>query len=216
MRDKQDVKTDLLEALGSNGDSFVVPYGLKRGKSSLEYVASTERVRHAILVAADYFPKYEPSAEIHIHPVLRVGMPDVTEMALRLVGRNKMLLANAPELIVAQPVEYAAPKDAHQRWFATGYEQIVQRIRSIGEFIREWTFPVFDLLNSPEGLINAYASDDDRLLKQKHWYVFVAAAYALGSDYDAALAVVNERLGSPGLRRMYAPVFENLAALQEP
>jgi len=56
----------------------------------------------------DYFPKYQPNAEAHIHPMLLLRMPRVSERALALVKGNNLLLADAPDVIVNQPIEFTA------------------------------------------------------------------------------------------------------------
>ena len=165
------------------------------------------------MFGADYFPKYEKSAEICIHPWLRVKMPAVTEMALRLVGGNKMLLANATDLVVAQPVEFGAPKEVHERWFATGEEEIKQCVQRIVPYIESLGLPLLKSLSNPQDLIAACAKDDERLMKQMHWYVYVAAALALSGEYESACNLLEEKY-APGIRRRYAVVFENLRSMQ--
>jgi len=210
MRKKNQIRDELLSVLSFEADSVFLSQGFNRQKGSLEYFRKDASVHHRILFAVDYFPKYMTTAELHLHPIIRVCMPAVTEVALRLVEGNKMLLANAPEFVVAQPIEFAAPKDVHERWFSSGRDQLAQDVRAIILFAEAWAYPLFEELNCSEGLIKAYRQSDERLLKQKHWYIFVAAAFMLHRENDEAIHVLETHLGAPGLRRKYSPVFASV------
>ncbi|APG88073.1 hypothetical protein SAMCCGM7_pC0875 (plasmid) [Sinorhizobium americanum CCGM7] len=49
------------------------------------------------------------------------------------------------------------------------------------------------------------------MLKQRHWYLFVAAAQMVSDGNRAdALSVLENNLGAPGLRKRYAIAFETL------
>ena len=210
MRSKQEIKTDLLAALESEGDNPLNGMGFKRRKRSIYYTRKKASASHRIAFGIDLFPRYQPDAEAHILPKMRLEMPVVSERALTLVGGNKMLLGGAPEVIVNQPIEFAAPKDYHVRWFATGPGVFQDRIREIVDFVQTWTIPLLDELISPQSLINVYLRKDDRLLKQPHWYLYVVAAFDLLEMPEQACKVLETKFGTPGLRRYYSAVFENL------
>ena len=213
MREMKQVKADLESALSLVADDYFREFGFQRRKGSFEYVHQDDDITHTILFGADFFPKYEKGAEICVLPVLRVAMPTVSEMALRLVDGNKILLANAPDLIVAQPLEFAAPKEVHERWFATGEEEIKLCVQRIVPFVESWGLPIVKALSSPQDLVVACTEDDERLLKQKHWYIYVAAALALEGEYESACSLLEEKY-APGIRRRYAAVFENLRSMK--
>jgi hypothetical protein len=210
MRSKQEIKTDLLAALASEGDGPLNEMGFKRRKGMIDYTRKKASAGHTIAFVTDLFPRYQPDAEAHIHPMMRLAMPSVSERALALVNGNKLLLANAPEVIVNQPIEFTAPKDCYVRWFATGQDEFQDRIREIVDFVQTWTIPLLDELASPESLIHTYLQADDRLFKQQHWYLYVAAAFDLLEMPEQACEVLETKLGAPGLRRYYAAAFENL------
>ncbi len=78
--------------------------------------------------------------------------------------------------------------------------------------IEQWLSKLLEEFESPEDLIAIYEKSDDRVLMQRHSYIYVAAAYMLKGMKDKAREVMVENLGSPGLRKIYAPVYENLNA----
>jgi hypothetical protein len=143
--------------------------------------------------------------------MLQLAMPQVNEKALALVKGDKMLLAGAPEIIVNQPIEFTAPKDKHQRWFATGNEQFVTACDSIKAFLARWVLPFLSEVSTPEDLVKLYETNDARMMKQKHWHIFVVAAYQVLGRPDKACEVVQQHFGSLGLRKRYAPLFAALA-----
>ncbi len=199
---------DLLQALEVEGDSALEQLRFKRRKRSLEYVRKEDGAIHKIAFVADFFPGYQADAEAHLHPMMRVEMPDVSERALELVDGNRVLLADAPEVIVNQPIELAAPKGEHARWFAAGDREFGDRVREIVAFLRKWTIPLLDELTTPESLVDAYERREERLLRLRHWHLFVAAALELMGRSGRARRVLEDQLGAPGLRRRYAAAFQ--------
>jgi len=211
MRSEQEVKADLISALETEGDAPLERLGFKRRKGSLNYIRSLGDTRQTIAFDGDFFPKYQPGAEIHIHPAMHLSIKSVSDAALKLVGGNKMLLANAPDIILNQPIEFTAPKDTHVRWFANGFTEMNQRVVEIISFIEEWVIPFFDGLKSPEELIKAYETNDQRIMKQRHWYLFIAGAEIIQGNPKEALAVLETNFSAPGLRKRYSVAFESLA-----
>ena len=202
MRTQKEIKADLLAALNSVGDERLALLGFERREGSFTYMRILEEAEQDIVFAADCFPTYQPDEEMHLHPAMRLGMRSVTKATLELVAGNKSLLADAPEIIVSQPIEFTAPKEQHVRWFASGSDQMKARIREIVAFIERWPAPFLDEIRTP---------GDERMLKQRHWYLFVAAAQMVSHGNRAdALSVLENNLRAPGVRKRYAVAFETL------
>jgi hypothetical protein len=206
-----EVKNWLLEALTAVMDEPLKRAGFARKKGSLTYSRTLNAAEQQISFVTDYFPKYQPGAEAHIHPMLQLKMSPVSENALSLVNGDKMLLAGAPEIIMNQPIEFTAPKDKHQRWFAAGNEQFVAACGSIQAFLTLWVLPFLSEITTPADLVKLYETNDPRIMKQKHWHIFIAAAYEVSGQLDKARQVVRAQFGGAGLRRRYAPLFASLA-----
>lgn len=210
MRTEREIRADLLAVLDDVADKLLARFGFRRTKGSFIYVRSLSDAEQALVFAASFLPKYQPDDEVHLHPAMRLGMRAVTEAALQLVAGNKTLLADAPEIIVNQPIEFTAPKSVHVRWFATGIDQMKERVREIVVFMERWVVPFLDELRTPSDLITAYKRADERMMKQRQWYLFVAAAEFSNGNRSGALSVLDENLGAPGLRKRYAAAFEAL------
>jgi len=54
-----------------------------------------------------------------------------------------------------------------------------------------------------------FETNDGRLMKQKHWHIFVVAAYQALGRLDDARSVVQKQFGSPGMRKRYSKLFES-------
>ena len=184
--------------------------GYSRKKGAILYVHSEQNAQQRILFAFDTRPKYQPGAEVHIHPIAQVIIPQVSDLALSLVGGNRFLLAGSPDIILAQPIDFFAPKAEHQRWFASGDDQVVAACDSIGQFLNRWVLPFIGTISTARALVDIHETNDDRIMKQKHWYVFVVAAYQILGMVDAARDLVLSQFGDPGPRKRYAALFNSM------
>lgn len=205
-------QSNLLEVLTQVVDEPLRSEGFIRKEGSVIFSRKLNASQQEIVFVADWNPKYQPGAEAHLHPMLRLKIPAISKLAVTLVKGDEMLLAGAPEIILNQPIEFTAPKDAHVRWFATGSKEFVDVCQSILGFLRQWVLPLLSELSTPEDLVRAYESKDVRIMKQKHWHIFVVAAYEELGRKDEARKVVDEHFGSPGMRRRYASLFETVNA----
>lgn len=210
MSDIKQAKANLLKMLDGPVDQALLNLGFKRRKGTLLYRKELPESVQDIEFATDFFPRYEEGAEAHIHPLLVWRIPSVSEEALRLVGGNKMLLANAPDILLKQPIEVCAPKENHERWFAKGQEDYPKVGITIGSFINKWLIDFLGNMQCIDDLLQAYESSNVYILKQQHWYVFVTAAYMLRGAPDKARMVMEKHLGNSGLRKRYSLVYDNL------
>jgi len=144
---------------------------------------------------------------------MHLSIKSVSDATLKLVGGNKMLLANSPDIILNQPIEFTAPKDKHARWFASGFSEMCQRVIEIVSFAEQWVVPLFDNVTSSKDLIALYKSRDERIMKQRHWYLFIAGAELVRGNPKEALAVLEQNFRAPGLKRRYAAAFESIATM---
>ena len=48
------------------------------------------------------------------------------------------------------------------------------------------------------------------MIKQHHWYIFIAAAYLVIGKPNKAMEVLEAKLGSTGLRKDFAVVFDSV------
>lgn len=211
MRRSKEIKEDVIAALKAAGDEQFAEMGFKRSRRSLNYVRTIREAKQTIAFGVAYWPRYQPGEELYFHPAMHLTMKPVTEAALRLVAGNKILLANAPDIIVNQPIEFTAPKSEYFKWFASGLGQMKHRVTEIGVFVQKWVTPFLDQLTTPDELIGVYETADDRMTKQRHWYLYIAAAHLVNGDANKARTVLEDNLGAPGLREYYSVAFESLS-----
>lgn len=209
------VKPKLLAALTQVVDEPFRSEGFARGKNGLIYKRKLNDSVQEISFASDWYPRYHPGAEAHIYPRFRVMMPEVSKLAIELVRGEVQLLAGVEgaKIIVNQPIEHVAPKGERRQWYATGDEQFVEACESILSFLCKWVLPLLSELSTPGDLVRAYESNDPRITKQIHRYIYIAAAYCELGRIEEAREVVNKQFASLGLRRQYSMVFESLAQM---
>ncbi len=205
------MKEELLKALIDGVDEPLASFGFARNGGSLIYSRTLNSSVQQINFVYDCLPKAQSTTEVHIHPMLRIAMHDVSQKALELVRGDVMLLAGSPEIIVNQPIEFTAPKDLFQRWFVNGSRNFTSSCEAIKDFILLWVLPFLSAMSTPSDLIKLCEDNDSRIMKQKHWYIFVAAAYECLGESEKAREVVRQQFGRSGLRRRYAPLFTSLA-----
>ena len=205
-----EIKQEILMALSEVIDNSLREIGFTRRRDSLSYVRSRAGTEQRIIFIVDFFPTYQPGAKAHIHPAIQLKMSEISRVALELAKNDRRLLADAPDLIANQPIEFTAPKDAHERWFASDRSEYRDVCQAIKRFLFKWVIPFLSETLTPEDLVKLYETNDERIMKQRHWYIFIAAAYLILGRADAARKVVSERFASPGLRKKYSAVFDSL------
>ncbi len=210
MRRAPEIKEDILLCLSKQVDEQLLQYGFKRSKRAVIYNRSFKDASQSIVFHASINPHYARNYEAHFVPSMGLKMDSVSKVALELVAGETSLLAGHPEIIVNQPLDFAAPTNSHERWLAVGEAQINQRLNEIVGYSKTWVIPYFDELKSPEDLICVYTSNDKRMMKQHHWYIYIAAAYIVLGQPKEAMSVLESKLGSTGLRKDFAVVFESV------
>lgn len=214
MRLKSETKPDVLTALSSIADRALQRHGFQRKSGTLVYSRLHGQAKQEIEFSLQFSPSYEPSADVHIQPYMRIGIPSVSKVALDMLGGDAMLLGDASAAVVNQPVELAAPKAAMERWFGTDADDIAIKVAEAVRFIERWAVPLFDEISTPADLIRAYQTDDARLLKQQHWFVYPAAAAVVEGDLISAQTILDSKFKSPGLRSRFSAAFSHVSRLQ--
>ena len=210
MRDKAKIKEDFLDAIKDVGNIFFENNKFEKKSSKIDFTRKIGSSRQLVSFTANYLPKYEDKIEIHLFPKMSIYMPCIKEKSLELVGQDRFILANAPDLIINQPIEFTAPKAFRVEWCSTGREEIYETTRAVIDFIGNWTLPLLDNLTSPIDLIRFYESNDSRMMKQTHWYIFVASSYCIEKQKDKALAVLQNNIKTNLQKIRYSAAFDAL------
>ena len=205
-----EIKLDVLDSLKLFSDSSLGSFGFKRPAKGFCYTRKVGVAEHKIYVWVNYHPKFDRGAEVQFKPDMCLQMDAVSQVALELVRGNELLLGECPEIITKQPIDFVAPKEMFVRWFATGTAEMAECIQQISDFAKCWVIPLLDRLTSPEDLIRIYTENDSRVTKPHHWYIYIAAAYLVIGQPHKAMEVLEVKLGSTGLRKDYAVVFDSV------
>ena len=209
MRKAAEIKEDIFRSLSKNVDAKFLRHGFKRTGRSVVYSRRFKESVQSIAFYSEHNPRYAKNAEAHFVPSMSLKIESVSAIATTLVAGEISLLAGCPDIIVNQPIDFAAPINSHERWLASGAEQIDQRSNEIAEFTEAWVIPFFDELGTPNDLIGVCTRNDRRMLKQHHWYLYIAAAYILLRQPLEAMSLLETKFGGKGLRKSFSVVFDS-------
>jgi len=208
MATKKEIMNILLEVLDSHLDEFLLESRFNRRKNSLVYTRNINEVIQELNIQLNVKPKYQPGVDAHIYPMIKLVIPRISEIALEMVAGKKIFLANTPEIILYQPMEMTAPKEYHVRWFASDKSEFISAILQINNYINIWAQKFLEDYSTVYGITNGYESNDERVMRQQHWYIYVAAAYILVNRKAEAQKIIEEKFGLPGLRKQFSFLFE--------
>jgi hypothetical protein len=209
---KQNPAAGFLGTLLPSLDARLATEGFeRRGLKNVRYTRLLANTKQRLEIVFHVRPRYEPSAELHVYPMVEVQMGSVNDIALAMV-RDGSVLGGSPESTLRQPLEMAIPRERQTRWFVRTEVTYREVSDQVVESVWTWGIPFLDEYCSAADLVRGYERRDERLLMQQHFAVYVAAAYVVLDRLDEAMALLNERLGSVGLRQRYAGAFEYVRA----
>lgn len=204
---RQEVQAALVQLLTDVVDPSFEEEGFLRRSGSSSYSRKTPDAVQEIAFVFDLRPSGNPEAVAYLLPNLTIFFPEVSRVALEMVGGDARLLANAPEITLWQQFHVAAPGGRPTYWYLYGDDRDSECIEAICEFAGSWVRPLLNDLTQVESVVQAYESNNERVLKQRHFYLYVAAAYVLLGHPEKAGQVLDERFGRPGGRRTHAKAF---------
>ena|SRR5882724_4069765 len=86
MRTRDEIRQDFVEALDEEADPRLTRFGLKRRRSTDEYIRKPGQSIQRLDFRPTYRPQFYPGAEIYLYPHVRVEMPAIGEKALEIVN----------------------------------------------------------------------------------------------------------------------------------
>jgi len=199
----------LREALSAEMDEFMDQHGFRRRVNSLKYSRRLPAVDQVLDFAFDLSPRYEPDAVAHLLPDMTVSMHEVNRIATDMAGSHAPL---PPDMTgtIWQQIHSAAPKaqTGNARWFIYNPDSAFDCVIAIRSFVERWVIPVFDEYSSVESLVAVYENNDPRIVRQRHTYLYIAAAYLLMGQRNKAREVLEAKLGQRRPRKEFAKAFE--------
>jgi hypothetical protein len=202
----KEIRVDVMLMLSASVDAVLREHGFVRPPKSLVYKKSLTSVVQKIPINVESHPSYNRNALACILPAMWLEMKEVKREAMSLVKGDDQLsrfFSGAPDLILNQPVSFAAPKEAREQWYFYEEGSAMSIWNRISEFLSRWVLPLFSQLESPSGLVERYEADDCRIIKQQHFYIYIAAAYRVIGQPERARDVVHKHFSKPGIRKQY-------------
>jgi hypothetical protein len=205
---RKDIKAGLLSAVEKDLDAYMSDHGFRRGKNSLIYKRVIAGSTQIIDLTFDVRPKEDPVALAALYPRMEVQIPAVDAVLEDMVGGATGELAGYSEARTRQGIHFTAEKADPGRWYVYRLQDLPAAVEQVRAFLDRWTMPLLDVYATPEDMVAAQARDDGRLTHARPQLVRVIAAALVCGKRDYAHALLEKRLGAPGARRLYKPVFD--------
>ena len=207
MESRKSVHQTLCRVLTAELDPYLQTKGFTRDSCSLEYVGSCEAGEQILQMHFTFKPTLDPRADSHIYPAIQLKFPTVNRIASEMVGGQHGVIGTT-DITLAQPLEFAVPKDCRVLWFTYGEENdYVLCVRSIQGYIEKWVAPFLDEYTTVKSLANYFETKDERIPAQRHFHIYLAAAFILLQQPTKAMQVLESKFGKAGPRRDYARAF---------
>jgi len=210
MRNAKIFRQELKLALEMVGDEEFAKMGFKRRKGSLDYVRLIGDAKQVINFHGNCWPKHSSHAEFHIYPYMQIFMKSMRDMRDLIFDKNDNVNNKYRDMIVSQPMEFAAEKSARASWYVSGYTEIKKGVLESFIFCETWVIPIFDRMVNPSDIINFHKTQEKWQPRTENWYLNVIAAYLYKNDIKGAQNVLQENLGKLGQRMRHASVYEKL------
>jgi hypothetical protein len=203
-------KKQLVSVVSRVLDAPMQQYGFRRRTGGLMFSRKRDDAKQEFHAFFESKPLGYPEHEVRLTPQLRVKMPIVAAVAMDMV-RDPALLANVPEIILALPLELAAPKTHRAVWLVTDPSDMEGACARMYAFFEQWGLPFLEEYTTPKSMTCAYEREDERPIRDKQWHIYIAAAYWVQNNKDAARQVLEDHLGKAASRRRYSAAFDYVA-----
>jgi hypothetical protein len=207
MMEKSEIKSAIIEGLAVVLDGLMHQNGFSRREKSLCYIRDKDDAAQRIDFHFDVRPSYEPGADAHLLPLVKISMKEVNQIVLEMAGGQAVLVGD-PDVTISQPFDICIPKEEHVRWFIKGSDTVIPCLRSVAESLKKWVFPFLDDYTTNRSISSGYETGENRILNQRHFYLYVAASYVSQRKMSDALGVLEKHFGKPSLRRKYSTAFD--------
>jgi hypothetical protein len=207
MMTKREVHEMVCEALGRELDPALERFGFQRHRRSVEYVRPVPDGEQRLCFFSENRPSDEPLAWARLHPQIRLSFAEVNRIACELVGGQTGWIAGGDWTFTA-PVDLVIPREFFTRWFIGDDRSIDSCLQSIWVSLETWIMPFLDEYSSIESFTVAYENADQRFVWSHPLCLFVTAALIQQGQIQKAAAVLETKMGKPGVRARYAMAFD--------
>jgi hypothetical protein len=186
MRSTNEIRRDFAEALDREADARLSRFGFKRRRSEDDYVRRTAESVQTLIFRPNFKPRFHKGSEIYLYPLVWVEMPAIGAKALEIVGGNSWDLANAPSLILNEPIDWSRGGGKRGFWHATGRLEMRTCIVEAVSFVERHILPRLDDLRTIQDFIRQCESRGVEKFTEGAVSVQIAAAYLLLNNRNAA------------------------------
>jgi len=211
MKSSKDIQTDLAAALAATMDTPLMEFGFRRASQSGTYKRISGVSGQKLNFAIQTRPRYQPGADAHILPHVLWELKEVVDVALKMVEGNLDLINKTkPNSVIANlSLEWLTPDQKPGGWYASGYDEFVERCERIRPLVLRAAVPFFEEAQNPKDLVRVYETNDPRVYRFVS-FVFVASAYLILGENAKAREVVQMHYSKPGLKVRYSVLFKSL------
>lgn len=189
-------------------DPVLTGHQFLRRKSSIEYNRLVFDAKQSINMAWNKAKHSDDPSILHIHPVLSVEMPAITETVNHIIG-NGRLLGDTKDVTLVMTIGLTGPERHLVDWRFVSEIGIVVIGTSIADYLNKWAVPFLDQYKTTADLIQGFEAKDERLPRGNTWILKIAAAYiVLGDVRRARELLFDEFYPKLGLRKKYAQALE--------
>lgn len=203
---RESIQQVVLEQL----DVKIAESGFVRRKGTFAYKSKKRDSIQQIPFKITFNPPYEPAARAHINPFFEVQYPEVREKALELIAGNSFAFSRLPEMVIGQTLGNCSASSRLELWFLKCEDDYETLTEQIGEFFCDWILPLSEEISTVKGYVEAFESNDHRILWSRDRYIYTVAAYLLLGKLEKAKNVMEKNFGATYLRSQYSSVFEKL------
>lgn len=188
-------------------DPFLRHHDFRRRGNSHRYTRAYYDAKQKIEIVLAHTHDTDSRVVAQILPYLEFCIPAVNEIALEMV-KDVRLLANAPHITLRQQLNIAIPSSDQTTWYYKQESECKEALDSVKKALEKWGIPFLDEYASASSITANYEAGDDRIFSQKHWYIFVSAAYLLQDLPGHARKVLETKLTGYWTRKRFANAIE--------
>jgi hypothetical protein len=138
---------------------------------------------------------------------LQIELPKVNEIARDMVDDPKLI--GGGNVTINLPLEFLLNKsDRATALRIDSSDEIDKVLRGVITALHGFGMPFLNDYATARGLVMQHERGDARIIKQPHWWIFVAASYLELGEKDRARQVLNSAYHLPGLRRRFSKAFD--------
>jgi hypothetical protein len=190
MRSTDEIRRDFVEALDEEADARLSALAFRRRRSKDDFVRRPRESVQRLVFRPNYKPRFHKGSEIYLYPLVWVEIPAIGAKALEITGGNSWALANAPGLILNEPIDWSRGDGQRGFWHATDKLQMRTCIVEAVSFVERRILPRLDDLQTIQDFIRQCESRGVEKFAKGPVSVHIAAAYLLLNNRNAARQIL--------------------------